>query len=103
MWYENANWQVQVGRCDFVGVHFYTNDSGGDFRRAGEYNEMTLWETLSTVNGRWPQPAIATEILNPGLRAVRERGGAGGTQASFTSTVRCPAPIGSGERPTSTS
>jgi hypothetical protein len=60
-WYDNRNWRNQVARCDFVGIHFYTNDPQGDFTKAGNYNELTLWETLSIVDARWNIPAIATE------------------------------------------
>jgi hypothetical protein len=60
-WMDNPNWRAQVARCDFVGIHFYTNDPGGDFTRARDYGELNLWDTLGLVSQRWGQPAIATE------------------------------------------
>lgn len=67
-WYDNPNWRAQVNRCHFVGVHFYTNDPNGDFTKAGQYNEYTLWESLGLINQLWPgKYAIATEYSIRGM------------------------------------
>jgi hypothetical protein len=60
MWWNNANWVAAVRKCDFVGVHFYSND--GNFANQGAFNEMTYTEVLSWVGSKWPgKSAIATE------------------------------------------
>lgn len=59
-WLYNSAWRNAVAKCDFVGVHFYSND--GNFANQGAYNEMTYKEVLSIAAQQWPgKPVIATE------------------------------------------
>ncbi|GAA3452872.1 hypothetical protein [Dactylosporangium matsuzakiense] len=61
-WYNNDNYKAAVAKCDFVGVHFYSNDPNGSFTRQGDVNELTYAETLQRAAARWPgKPVIATE------------------------------------------
>ncbi|KOV84140.1 hypothetical protein [Nocardia sp. NRRL S-836] len=61
-WYGNPNFVNAVAKCDFVGVHFYSNPDDGSFTRQGDWNELTYAETLSRAAAKWPgKPVIATE------------------------------------------
>ncbi len=61
-WYSNPNYQAAVAKCDFVGVHFYSNPADGSFTNQGGYNELTYAETLQRAASTWPgKNVIATE------------------------------------------
>ncbi|MDX8052467.1 hypothetical protein SK571_24050 [Lentzea sp. BCCO 10_0798] len=61
-WYANPNFVDAIKKCDFVGVHFYSNADDGDFGAQGGWNELTYSETLSRCAQKWPgKPVIATE------------------------------------------
>lgn len=61
-WYNNPNYQSAVAKCDFVGVHFYSNSPTGSFTQQGTYNELTYTETLQRAASKWPgKSVIATE------------------------------------------
>jgi hypothetical protein len=61
-WYNNPNYQAAVAKCDFVGVHFYSNPSNGSFTNQGSYNELTYAETLQRAASKWPgKRVIGTE------------------------------------------
>jgi hypothetical protein len=61
-WYANPNFVNAVAKCDFVGVHFYSNATDGSFANQGSWNELTYAETLSRCASKWPgKPVIATE------------------------------------------
>lgn len=70
-WYNNANYRSAVAKCDFVGVHFYSNSPDGSFTDQGAYNELTYAETLSRAASIWPgKSVIGTEYsIRAGLAA----------------------------------
>jgi hypothetical protein len=61
-WYNNPNFRAAVAKCDFVGVHLYSNSPDGNFANQGTYNELTYKETLQRAGSIWPgKNVIATE------------------------------------------
>ncbi|TWP52514.1 hypothetical protein FKR81_09320 [Lentzea tibetensis] len=61
-WYGNPNFVNAIAKCDFVGVHFYSNPASGSFTEQGTWNELTYKETLQRAASKWPgKPVIATE------------------------------------------
>jgi hypothetical protein len=61
-WYNNPNFQAAIRKCDFVGVHFYSNANDGNFRNQGSVNELNYFETFERTSRIWPgKPVIATE------------------------------------------
>jgi hypothetical protein len=71
-WYNNPNYRSAVAKCDFVGVHFYSNSPDGGFANQGAYNELTYAETLQRAASIWPgKNVIATEysIRTTGISA----------------------------------
>lgn len=74
-WYNNANYRAAVAKCDFVGVHFYSNAPNGSFTQQGTYNELTYAQTLQRVASIWPgKNAIGTEysIRTTGITAYNK-------------------------------
>ncbi|GHJ15482.1 glycoside hydrolase 5 family protein [Micromonospora sp. AKA38] len=61
-WYGNQNYRDAIAKCDFVGVHFYSNPSNGSFIEQGNVNELTYAETLQRAASIWPgKRVIGTE------------------------------------------
>lgn len=89
-WYANPNYRAAVNKCDFVGVHFYSNAANGGFTQQGSWNELTYAETLTRAASNWPgKPVIATEysIRTTSISAY-DKGYKYANLIHFDSTVR---------------